>query len=93
MSKYLRFLGFAMIMVLVADKKSHAQADYVPPLSGSPLAQWQIQGEYFGCHGRRQSWGLAYCQWQQLLYRCLFARGIVDFAKSALWRLGSYGME
>jgi hypothetical protein len=25
-----------------------AQSDYVPPLSGQPLAQWQVQGEYHG---------------------------------------------
>lgn len=25
-----------------------AQSDFVPPLSGSALTQWQIQGEYFG---------------------------------------------
>ncbi len=25
-----------------------AQADYIPPLTGQPLAIWQVQGEYFG---------------------------------------------
>lgn len=49
MLKNLRsILCFAAVLVLVTGKNSHAQADYVPPLSGSPLAQWQIQGEYFG---------------------------------------------
>ncbi len=49
MLKYLRsILCFAAVLMLATGKNSHAQADYVPPLSGSPLAQWQIQGEYFG---------------------------------------------
>lgn len=43
----------SVVAVLVAlalgtALRVEAQADYVPPLSGAPLAQWQVQGEYFG---------------------------------------------
>ncbi|MDB5050624.1 MAG: putative large multi-functional protein [Fibrobacteres bacterium] len=32
----------------LAAKPVRAQADYVPPLSGAALSQWQVQGEYYG---------------------------------------------
>jgi hypothetical protein len=38
----------AAALALGTALKAGAQADYVPPLSGAPLAQWQVQGEYFG---------------------------------------------
>jgi hypothetical protein len=38
----------AAALALGTALRAGAQADYVPPLSGAPLAQWQAQGEYFG---------------------------------------------
>ncbi|MEO7426814.1 MAG: DUF1080 domain-containing protein [Fibrobacteria bacterium] len=37
----------AMCIGLTAEN-ARAQADYVPPLSGAALSQWQVQGEYYG---------------------------------------------
>ncbi len=44
----LRFTALAVLGIMGTPFRAAAQSDYVPPLSGSPLAQWQVQGEYFG---------------------------------------------
>jgi hypothetical protein len=41
-------LGLAGLLMTGIISRVEAQSDFVPPLSGSPLAQWQVQGEYFG---------------------------------------------
>lgn len=41
-------MGLAGTLLSGAISGVQAQADYVPPLSGAVLAQWQIQGEYYG---------------------------------------------
>lgn len=38
----------AMLCIGFAAEKGQAQSDFVPPLSGAPLSQWQVQGEYYG---------------------------------------------
>lgn len=49
MANGLRWTGIlAAICIGLAADNARAQADYVPPLSGAALSQWQVQGEYYG---------------------------------------------
>lgn len=43
-----KILGLAVALALGALGGAYAQQDYVPPLSGSVLTYWQVQGEYYG---------------------------------------------
>ncbi len=49
MANGLKWTGIlAAACIGLAADNARAQSDYIPPLSGAALAQWQVQGEYYG---------------------------------------------
>ena len=48
MKNKMKIMGIALMLMLASALTTLAQSDFVPPLSGAALSQWQVQGEYYG---------------------------------------------